>query len=238
MKHIYTSIQIILALFIITCNKPKEESSSKGNLIFVIGKVDITNKSGTLAAKKDSPVGEGDTIKTGEKSVAIIQFENNAASVEIQENAEFSISKFNAKEQELVSTRGNFWINAKKLNKESNFNIVMPTAVAGIRGTSFYAFELKEEGIHGICHCQGAVDFQDKATNYKGSHDTDYAVLTKDGKTITMTPEDYKAAGVNFESKEHKHSSIDNSPLGKKGGMTDEQIMKLKQIAMKKFSEI
>ncbi len=238
MNSIYSFIIVALAISLSACNKPKEESVTKGNLIFVIGTVEISNKSGSVAAKKDSPVGEGDTIKTGDKSVAIIQFENNAASVEIQENAEFSISKFNAKEQELVSTKGNFWINAKKLNKESNFNIVMPTAVAGIRGTSFYSFEVKEEGIHGICHCQGAVDFQDKVTSYHGSHNTDYAVLTRNGKTITMTPEDYKAAGVIFDSMEHKHSSIDNSPLGKKGGMTDEQIMKIKQIALKKFSEI
>ena len=46
------------------------------------------------AVKKNDPISEGDTIKTGDKSVAVIQFENDAASVEIQENAEFSISKF------------------------------------------------------------------------------------------------------------------------------------------------
>ncbi len=238
MNPIYSFIIVALAISLSACNKPKEESAAKGNLIFVIGTVEISNKSGSVAAKKDSPVGEGDTIKTGDKSVAIIQFENNAASVEIQENAEFSISKFNAKEQELVSTKGNFWINAKKLNKESNFNIVMPTAVAGIRGTSFYSFEIKEEGIHGICHCQGAVDFQDKVTNYHGNHNTDYAVLTRNGKTITMTPEDYKAAGVKFDSFEHRHSAVENSPLGKKGSITDEQQMKLRKIALKKFSEI
>ena len=237
MKHIYTIIILTIAMSVATCNKPKE-TATKGNLIFVIGKVEITNKSGTVAAKKDSPIGEGDTIKTGEKSVAIIQFENDSASVEIQENAEFSINKFNEKEQELASTKGNFWIKAKKRNKDSNFNVVMPTSVAGIRGTSFYSFEVKEEGIHGICHCQGAVDFQDKVTSYHGSHNTDYAVLTKDGKTITMTPEDFNAAGVKFDSIEHKHSAIDNSPLGKKGSLTDEQHMKLRKIALKKFSEI
>ncbi|MBK8350474.1 MAG: FecR domain-containing protein [Saprospirales bacterium] len=73
-------------------------------------------------------MGEGDTIKTGEKSVAIIQFENDSASVEIQENAEFSINKFNEKEQELASTKGNFWIKAKKAKQRSNFNVVMPTS--------------------------------------------------------------------------------------------------------------
>ncbi|MBP7284296.1 MAG: FecR domain-containing protein [Leptospiraceae bacterium] len=238
MRQVYLFIPILLALTLISCNKVKEERSIKGNLIFVIGNVEISNKAGSNPAKKNDPISEGDTIKTGDKSVAVIQFENDAASVEIQENAEFSISKFNPREQELISAKGNFWIKAKKLNKESNFNVVMPTAVAGIRGTSFYAFEVKEEGIHGICHCQGAVDFQDKVTNYKGNHDTDYSVLTRNGKTITLTPEDFKAAGVKFNSIEHKHSSIDNSPVGKKGELTDEQFMRLKKIALKKFAEI
>jgi hypothetical protein len=53
-----------------------------------------------------------------------------------------------------------------------------------------------------------------------------------------MTPEDYHAAGVKFDSFEHNHSSIENSPLGKKGSLTDEQQMKLRKIALKKFSEI
>ena len=238
MKNIYLSIIVALGVFFFNCSKPNKENQIKGNLIFVIGSVEISNQSGTVAAKKDSPIGEGDTIKTGEKSVAIIQFENDSASVEIQENAEFKVNKFNEKEQELASTKGNFWIKAKKRNKDANFNVIMPTSVAGIRGTSFYSFEIKEERIHGICHCQGAVDFQDKITNYHGSHNTDYAVLTRDGKTITMTPEDYRAAGVNFDSYEHKHSSVENSPLGKKGSLTDEQQLKLRKIALKKFSDI
>lgn len=238
MRQIYLFILLVTLGILFQCSGKQKESSIKGNLIFVIGTVEVSNKSGNLPAKKDMVVGEGDTIKTGENSVAIVQFENDSASVEIQENAEFSINKFNQKEQELVSTNGNFWIKAKKLNKDSNFNVVMPTAVAGIRGTSFYSFEIKEDGIHGICHCQGAVDFQDKTSTYKGSHDTDYAVLTRNGKTITMTPEDYKNAGVNFDSFEHRHSSIENSPLGKKGSLTDEQVLKLRKIAMKKFSEI
>lgn len=229
----------ILVIFSLNCAKKTEDSKIKGDLIFVIGNVEIINATGKKEAKKNTPIEEGDVIRTGEKSAAVVQFENDAASIEIQENAEFKISKFNKKEQELVSTKGNFWIKAKKQNKEANFNVVLPTAVAGIRGTSFYSFEIKEERIHGICHCQGAVDFKDNVTNYKGSHDTDYGVLTRDGKTITMTPNDYKAAGVNFDSFEHKHSVIDNSPVGKKRSpLTDEQISKLLEIAKKKFAEL
>ena len=36
-------------------------------------------------------------IVTGAKSAAIVEFEGNAGSVEIQQNSEFQISKFNAK---------------------------------------------------------------------------------------------------------------------------------------------
>ncbi|HMZ67148.1 MAG TPA: FecR family protein [Leptospiraceae bacterium] len=237
-KYLLTILMVIVSLF--SCSKPKEKDDPKikGDLIFVIGKVEISNQNGSKEATKNMAVLEGDTIRTGEKSVAGVQFENETASIEIQENAEFTIQKFNKQEQQLVSTKGNFWIKAKKANKDTNFNVVLPTAVAGIRGTSFYSFEIKEERIHGVCHCQGAVDFQDKVTNYKGSHDTDYGVLTRDGKTITMTPEDFKSVGVNFDKFEHKHSRIDNSPLGKKSSITDEQFANLLKIAKKKFAEL
>ena len=42
MKHIYTIIILTIAMGVATCNKPKE-TATKGNLIFVIGKVEITN---------------------------------------------------------------------------------------------------------------------------------------------------------------------------------------------------
>jgi hypothetical protein len=235
MKQILGLI-IIMVIFANNCCKSKETGSIKGSLTFINGTVEIVKKEGSVPAKKDDVVGEGDTIKTGPKSVAILQFENDTASIEIQEDAEFNISKFNSKQQELISIKGNFWIKAKKLNKDSSFNVIMPTSVAGIRGTSFYSFELKEEGIHGICHCQGAVDFQDKTSSYKGSHDSDYAVLTKNGKTVTITPEDLKAAGMVRKDSDHYHSSIDNSPLGKKAEHTDEA-PRFRALAMKKFAE-
>ena len=202
----------------------------------IYGEVSIITKGTKTVAKKGDSLGEGDSILTGAKSAAIVEFEGNAGSVEIQQNSEFVISKFNAKEQELISKSGNFWLDAKKINKDTNFQVIMPTSVAGIRGTKLYSFEIKETGITGVCHCQGAVDFKDNSSNYSGSHDSDYLVLTKAGKTIVLTPEDFKKVGVTSDES-HNHSMLDDSPLGKKTNPNTENAKKVNELIAKKFVE-
>lgn len=234
MKRIFL-ILLLPGLFF--CGK-KEESkvSAKGIIKFAIGDVSIVAKGSKAIAKKGDSLQEGDSIVTGAKSAAIVEFEGNAGSVEIQQNSEFQISKFNAKEQELISKSGSFWLDAKKLNKDTNFQVVMPTSVAGIRGTKLYSFEIKEAGITGICHCQGAVDFKENSSNYSGSHDTDYLVITKAGKTIVLTHEDFKKAGMTADGS-HNHSMLDESPLGKKVNPDSENVKKVNELIAKRFAE-
>lgn len=228
---------ILLAFGFSFCSKPAETKvSAKGSVKFAIGEVSIITKGAKTVAKKGDSLGEGDSILTRAKSAAIVEFEGNAGSVEIQQNSEFVISKFNAKEQELISKSGNFWLDAKKINKDTNFQVIMPTSVAGIRGTKLYSFEIKETGITGVCHCQGAVDFKDNSSNYSGSHDSDYLVLTKAGKTIVLTPEDFKKVGVTSDES-HNHSMLDDSPLGKKSNPNTENAKKVNELIAKKFVE-
>lgn len=228
---------IILTLGLFFCGKKEEQKvSSKGSVKFAVGDVSIVTKGTKASAKKGDSLGEGDSILTGSKSAAVIDFEGNAGSVEIQQNSEFVISKFNAKEQELISKSGSFWLDAKKINKDTNFQVVMPTSVAGIRGTKLYSFENKEAGITGVCHCQGAVDFKDNSSNYTGSHDSDYLVITKAGKTIVLTHEDFKKAGVTSDGS-HNHSMLDDSPLGKKANLNSENVKKVNALIEKKFGE-
>ena len=234
MKQLFLFILIVGLGF---CGKPQEQTkSNKGSLSFVIGDVSIINNGTKRTGKKDDAINEGDSIQTGAKSAAIVIFENNAGSVEIQQNSEFVISKFNAKEQELISKSGSFWLDAKKLNKDTNFQVVMPTSVAGIRGTKLYSFEIKEAGITGLCHCQGAVDFKDNSSHYSGSHDADYLVVTKAGKTIVLTPEEFKKVGA-ITDETHNHSMLDDSPLGQKANPNAPHIKKVFELMEKKFAE-
>jgi hypothetical protein len=228
---------IILTLGLFFCGKKEEQKvSSKGTVKFAVGDVSIVTKGTKTPAKKGDGVAEGDSILTGAKSAAVIDFERNAGSVEIQQNSEFVISKFNAKEQELISKSGSFWLDAKKLNKDTNFQVIMPTSVAGIRGTKLYSFEIKEAGITGVCHCQGAVDFKENSSNYSGSHDSDYLVMTKAGKTVVLTPEDFKKIGITSDGN-HNHSMLDDSPLGKKADQNTENAKKIGELVAKKFGE-
>ncbi|HNL75510.1 MAG TPA: FecR domain-containing protein, partial [Leptospiraceae bacterium] len=184
MKHL-----ILMIFALATCGKKEEQNlQTKGSILFAVGNVTVVSNGNKNSAKKGTPISEGDTILTDSKSTVIVEFSDNAGTIEIQENSEFTVKEFNEKNQELVSKSGSFWLNAKKLKKDTNFNVIMPTSVAGIRGTKLYSFENKELGITGVCHCQGAVEFKENSSNYTGSHDSDFLVLTKAGKTIVITP--------------------------------------------------
>ena len=63
MRQVYLFIPILLALTLISCNKVKEERSIKGNLIFVIGNVEISNKAGSNPAKKMTQSVKGIRLK-------------------------------------------------------------------------------------------------------------------------------------------------------------------------------
>lgn len=221
-----------------TCGKKEEQNlQTKGSILFAVGNVTVVSNGNKNSAKKGTPISEGDTILTDSKSTVIVEFSDNAGTIEIQENSEFTVKEFNEKNQELVSKSGSFWLNAKKLKKDTNFNVIMPTSVAGIRGTKLYSFENKELGITGVCHCQGAVEFKENSSNYTGSHDSDFLVLTKAGKTIVITPEDFQKMGYQGSDDNHQHSSLENSPLGKKANLDSEAHRKVLEIADKKWKE-
>lgn len=238
MKQLLIILQITAIFGFVACGKKEEvKETSKGKIERVIGEVSLIQNGKKSVAKKGDSILEGNIIQTGSKAVAIVEFSDNNGSVEIQENSEFVINQFNEKNQELISKSGSFWLNAKKIKKETNFQVVMPTSVAGIRGTKLYSFENKDAGITGICHCQGAVEFKENSSHYTGNHDSDFLVLTKGGKTIVITPEDFKQMGFKSEDdKNHAHSTLDDSSLGKKADMSDERHKKILEIAEKKWS--
>lgn len=230
-----TIIILFLGLGLVACKGQTENTKlTKGSLLFAVGDVSISHAGVKQVAKKGDLIQEGDTINTGDKSAAIVEFEGNSGSVEIQQNSEFTISKFNDKDQELIAKTGTIWLNAKKLKKDTNFQVILPTAVAGIRGTKLFSFENKEIGVTGVCHCQGAVDFKDNTSNYSGSHDTDQLVITKNGKTILLLPEDFHKAGIPTDDA-HNHSMLEDSPLGKKAD--PERVKKVIAFIEKKFAE-
>lgn len=218
-------------IVIINCKQKQESETIHGVVLFVKGSAELEHNGAKTPVEKEDVFEEGDTIYTGEDSIVIVKLNNGLAQMEIQPNAIFQLEKIKNKEKSLSLQKGNVWLQVNKLTNGDSLELKSPTAVASVRGTKFYTFEMN--GMYGTCHCEGDVEFTGTDGQYKQVHQTDTVVFTKEGKTIILTSEDLKE--LNFE---HNHSKLEDSPLGKKASLTPEQAKQMMDLINKKFSEL
>jgi hypothetical protein len=126
-----------------------------------------------------------DEIKTGDKSIAVIQF-GQTALITIKSNSKLRadniITKKDAEQIELSQSEGSSF--SKIVKKGTDYKINTPTAVASVRGTSF---ELSTTGNKSkIIMLSGNVKV---APVIDGKVDMDKAVSVDAGQTIESTKE-------------------------------------------------
>jgi len=134
------SIALVVALTtIIAVNCKREQSTAdnagvKGYLVFLKGNVYVNEKEAVLRAQ----VKQNDVIRTDKKSAATIQFAESAV-VKLQASTELEVSNLvmGAEKPEiaLVQKKGSTF--NKIVKGKADYNLSTPTAVAGVRGTSF-----------------------------------------------------------------------------------------------------
>ncbi|WCL50917.1 lipoprotein LipL45 [Leptospira sp. GIMC2001] len=145
-------VLIVSALSILTlvCKKPDtdlESSASKGStisavIVFSVGDSKVSHADGTEErAQLGASVKTGDTIKTGEKGKVDLQLDNGS-SIRIAPSTTLDFAKLamnasGSSETQLALVSGKVFANVNKAKKDDNFSIVTPTAIAGVRGTSF-----------------------------------------------------------------------------------------------------
>ena len=236
------TIVLSLLLLAVACGKGQDQASKAdvGLVSVLVGSAELEHEGQKRPLKKGDKFGPGDKIHTGAKAVVVALF-GNQAKVEIQENSVFEVTRYDKTNKDLKLAKGNLWLEVNKRSKGENFRLHSPTAIAGVRGTKFFTFQLKDPRggpiTYGTCHCIGAVEISGvKGDKYKGVHKTDFVRMTRNGKTIVLTPEDTpfieRVPG-------HQHSVLDNSPLGKKiVQFTPEQLKKLGALMEKKFAEV
>ncbi|AVQ11996.1 Sigma factor regulatory protein, FecR/PupR family [Leptospira santarosai] len=133
------------------CKKPEssskaaatgKENSPSAVVVFSVGETkilhaDLTEERATLGASLKT----GDKVSTKDKSKVDIQFTDGSA-VRISENSviEFDALTINSKgnsDTRLALVSGKVFAKVNKASKEDQFSVVTPTAIAGVRGTSF-----------------------------------------------------------------------------------------------------
>ncbi|MCP4136711.1 MAG: FecR domain-containing protein [bacterium] len=225
-----------VAVFSFSC-KSKVETKGICKVDMIVGTAQLERKGKTEPLKVKQELEPGDSIHTGADSLVIASFTENLAQVEIQANTSFSIDTYNDKNKDLSLEKGNLWLKVSKLKKGEEFRLHSRTAIAAVRGTKFYTFEIG--GIQGTCQCSGETDFRVKQgankTNNK-IHKKDRLILTRGDKTIELGPEDFPVSSPGEDP--HKHSMLENSPLGPKTrARSPEDQKKFMALIEKKFKE-
>ena len=126
----------IVALVAVGCGDKKDQTSlDSAKFTYVKGDVLVSGKPATLG----QTVSKDATIEVKNNSMAVLQF-SSAASITLKANSVLSIANLSKNEAgkpviELSQSSGASF--SKIAKGQSDFSIKTPTAVAGVRGTSF-----------------------------------------------------------------------------------------------------
>jgi len=130
-------ISLAAVAFVATaCGEKKEQASlDSAKFTYVKGDVLVSGKPATLG----QTVSKDATIEVKNNSMAVLQFAS-AASITLKANSVLSIANLSKNESgkpviELSQSNGSSF--SKIAKGQSEFSIKTPTAVAGVRGTSF-----------------------------------------------------------------------------------------------------
>ncbi len=144
MKKILISI-IILSLYFISCSK-KQNLPEFGIIKFYSGSVKVITASGAKNAELKLILYNNDKIITGNSSRADIQL-GDFGIIRIAENSETTLKAILDKAEEYTAklNSGEILCKIEKLKKGQSVNIETPTAVAGVRGTTFLVKSQKDK---------------------------------------------------------------------------------------------
>ncbi|MDH5716917.1 MAG: FecR family protein [Spirochaetia bacterium] len=153
-KTIKISVIVAFLLTAVGCSEKQKEKEFTGVFTFVSGTV-LHN---SHPAKVGMNVTQHDIIETNEKSGAIIQFEDSAL-ITLKSNTKLDVNML-AKGEEgkaMINIAQNSGSTFSKITpNKSKYSIKTPTAVAGVRGTSF-SVEVSEDKKTDIKLLQGKV---------------------------------------------------------------------------------
>ena len=125
-----------------------EETKRKAKILQIRGNVEVMllRQRQWIPARRTMLLSEGDIIKTGRNSWAVLNLDGLAetATIEIEENSQVMLSELTKDERKNTQDTlldlgiGKILIKARKLHSpDSKFEVKTPTSVVGVRGTTF-----------------------------------------------------------------------------------------------------
>lgn len=225
---------ITLACLLASCGS-KQPGSSTGKVTFLVGDAVVEQSGKTVPLHNGDTIGSGDIVRAAHNCVLILSI-GGTVDVEIQPDTSFKLDSLNATDKTFFMEKGNAWLRLNgKLAKKENVTLRTLTTTAAVRGTKFYTFHLGD--MVGTCFCQGEVAYRTEGSESFQQRKQDYLTFVRGGKTILFTPVELK--GICDGAVYHRHSMIDNSPLGERDTtLTPAKLKKLRAIAEARFEKL
>jgi hypothetical protein len=129
------ALLLFAVLFCISCKAKSDEISL---ITLFVGDVQVkSGDAGFRPAKLRQTINKNDEIKTGEKSLAVIQLGTEGI-VQLSENSAVTMkSLLNEKTREVFLGKGMVLSRIDKLLKGCEYQVKTPTVIAAVRGTQF-----------------------------------------------------------------------------------------------------
>ena len=215
-----------LSLIALSCR----EEVTDATVELVRGQAFLVHDKNENALKPGDIISEMDSVKTGVDGIVLVSIQKQNARLEIQPNSLIAFSSILKNEKILNIRSGNLWFKLNHTRANEKWFVKTPTSVAGIRGTKIFTFQIGD--MFGTCHCEGDVEFSSASGDYFSTHHKDYLTISSAEKTIVITDDDSRNANI---IPNHNHSVLENSPLGPKVNITDEEKAKLMRLISKKM---
>lgn len=129
------------------------ETPREAKVLDMEGSVEVRTSDGKMEpAEVGMVLGQGDIIKTGEDSFALVKLEGaETATVEVNKNSQILLSQMVMDQEKGTQSTvldlaiGKVLIKAEKVHSDkSKFEVKTPTSVVGVRGTTF---QVEVEGL-------------------------------------------------------------------------------------------
>lgn len=133
---IFTGLSVFLFLNLIDKSDIATTDDNIANITFIKGNVTVTRDGQSSKAKLEDILYSSDKIIVGKESEIHFMF-SSLGVFKLKSNTELILSQLGL-ETKVNLKKGKFFTALKKLKKTQKFNIQTPTAVAGVRGTSFF----------------------------------------------------------------------------------------------------
>ncbi|MCX6171072.1 MAG: FecR family protein [Ignavibacteriales bacterium] len=204
-------IIIFIIPFLLGFNSGKKSTPSSDTPVALVKKIviDVTYKKGGQsdwdAAKTGLPLNDGDQVKTGPKSLALIIFTDGSGLLRVRENAILNVygkSENKKLNKNTVLNKGTIGFEVNK-QEDEEFKFTTPTAVASIRGTDG-SLEVDDNNSTIIRLDKGKLDFQSlKGDKKEGSLTEGNTARIDNSGNISINPQ--------TQADKDKNSSIKNT---------------------------